>query len=148
MERYSIKVRTIKVEVGEDVNLGRVYKATDIVDIARTIWSQYDADQEHFGMFALSMNREVIGFKMISSGGIDRATADPRIVWRNALLMGAAGVIFVHNHTSTSTEPSRLDRDLTRILQMGAEVLYIRILDHVILGTNGTYTSMQDQGLL
>ena len=59
-----------------------------------------------------------------------------------------AAAILVHQHPSGSPEPSREDLALTERLRAVGDLLGIRILDHVILGHDGAFRSLADDGRL
>ena len=61
--------------------------------------------------------------------------------------MSAASVIFVHNHPSGDSSPSKEDIVTTKRLCESGKILGIKVLDHVIIG-DGEYTSMADMGLI
>jgi len=54
---------------------------------------------------------------------------------------------FAHNHPSGSTEPSANDKDLTRDLVFAAEIMQLKVLDHLIIGDN-KYYSFAGSGLI
>jgi hypothetical protein len=72
----------------------------------------------------------------------------PREVWRAALHLCAAAVVFVHNHPSGDPAPSQEDQEITRRLKETGEMLGIRVLNHVVLGDDGRFFSFSDRGLL
>lgn len=69
----------------------------------------------------------------------------PAEMFQKVLLEGASAFICLHNHPSGDPEPSPEDRELTRRLREGAQVLGLRLLDHLVLG-HRTYYSFADQG--
>jgi RadC-like JAB domain len=71
----------------------------------------------------------------------------PGDVYRAALHLAAAAVVFIHNHPSGDPMPSQEDQEITRRLKECGEMLAIRVLDHVILGAD-RYYSFSDRGLL
>ncbi len=71
----------------------------------------------------------------------------PREVVKAALVCNAAAVILVHNHPSGLPEPSRADRSLTEQLQAALTTVEIRVLDHLVIGTEGR-VSMAERGWL
>jgi DNA repair protein RadC len=71
----------------------------------------------------------------------------PGDVYRAALQLAAAAVVFIHNHPSGDPMPSQEDQEITRRLKECGEMLAIRVLDHVILGAD-RYYSFSDRGLL
>jgi DNA repair protein RadC len=119
----------------------------DAERIARSIFGTLDADKEHFVLLAMNNKNRVNGFKVISTGSLTASLVHPREVWRAALHLCAAAVVFVHNHPSGDPAPSPEDQELTRRLKETGDVLGIRVLDHVVLG-DGRYFSFSDRGLL
>src|SRR5512145_1101651 len=89
----------------------------DVTRIARAIYGTLDADKEHFVLLALNNKNRVNGFKVISTGSLTASLVHPREVWRAALHLCAAGVVFVHNHPSGEPAPSPEDIDLTQRLK-------------------------------
>jgi DNA repair protein RadC len=63
-------------------------------------------------------------------------------VFKAALLSSAASVLFVHNHPSGDPTPSREDIEIHERLRQAGELLGIRVLDGIIIGSQGRYTSM------
>jgi DNA repair protein RadC len=100
----------------------------DVERVARAIYKTLDADKEHFLLLAMNNKNRVNGFKVISTGSLTASLVHPREVWRAALHLCAAAVIFVHNHPT-------------------GEMLGIRVLDHVVLG-DGRFFSFSDRGLM
>jgi DNA repair protein RadC len=56
-------------------------------------------------------------------------------------------VILGHNHPSGITEPSSADRRITERIVSALGLLDIRVLDHVIVSTNNSF-SFAEEGLL
>ncbi|HEY3154399.1 MAG TPA: JAB domain-containing protein [Candidatus Binatia bacterium] len=120
----------------------------DVAIVARGIYRTLDADKEHFLLLTLNNKNRVNGFKVVSTGSLTASLVHPREVWRAALHLCAAAVIFVHNHPSGEPAPSPEDQDITRRLKETGDVLGIRVLDHVVLGDSERFFSFSDKGLL
>jgi DNA repair protein RadC len=120
----------------------------DAASIARGIYQTLDADKEHFLLLTLNNKNRVNGFKVVSTGSLTASLVHPREVWRAALHLCAAAVIFVHNHPSGEPAPSPEDQDITRRLKETGDLLGIRVLDHVVLGDSERFFSFTDKGLL
>jgi DNA repair protein RadC len=99
-------------------------------------------------LLTLNNKNRVNGFKVVSTGSLTASLVHPREVWRAALHLCAAAVIFVHNHPSGDPTPSQEDQEITRRLKETADVLGIRRLDHIVLGENDRFFSFSDRGLL
>jgi len=52
-----------------------------------------------------------------------------------------------HNHPSGDPSPSREDREFTRRLASAADLVGLRLLDHVVVGREGC-VSFREAGLL
>jgi DNA repair protein RadC len=116
--------------------------------VAQAINQTLDADKEHFLLLVLNNKHRVNGFKIVSTGTPTASLVHPREVWRAALALCAAAVIFVHNHPSGDPAPSQEDIEITRLIKATGEMLGIRVLDHLVLGEKGRFFSFNDSGLL
>ena len=130
--RYSLK--TFKLSVRACEPGAKVDSPKAAVPVLRQILAQLDADQEHFILLALSTQLHVTGYKVVSSGRMASTLVDSRILFRSALLLGAASILLAHNHPSGVATPSAEDRALTRRLVACGDMLDLRVLDHLILG--------------
>ena len=83
----------------------------------------------------------------ISEGSLTASIVHPREVFVPVVRESAAAVLFVHNHPSGDPEPSREDLDITTRLRQAGELMGVRVLDHIIIGSN-RYVSLADRGLL
>lgn len=102
---------------------------------------------EVFGAIFLDNRHRVLGFEELFFGTIDGASVHPRVVVQRALDLNAAAVIFAHNHPSGVAEPSRSDEALTRRLREALGLVDIRVLDHLVVGSEGI-VSFAERGLL
>ena len=103
--------------------------------------------KERFYVVCLDQQNRLLGDELVSEGTLTQALVHPREVFGPAIRMQAAAVAVVHNHPSGSPRPSLEDKTLTTQLRQAADLLGIRLLDHVIVG-DGTYTSFVEEGLL
>ncbi|MBI3830663.1 MAG: DNA repair protein RadC [Planctomycetes bacterium] len=103
--------------------------------------------KERFFVACLDQKNRMLGEELVSEGTLTQTLVHPREVFNPAIRMQAAAVAVVHNHPSGDPAPSREDKQLTKRLGEVAELVGIRLLDHVIVG-DGTYTSFVERGLL
>lgn len=101
-------------------------------------------DREQFVVCGLDAKNRLIGINIVSIGSLSLSIVHPREVLKPLILMNAAAWLCAHNHPSGEILPSREDIALTKRLREGAELLGIRLLDHLILGES--YYSFADQG--
>jgi DNA repair protein RadC len=106
-------------------------------------WSEV----ENFAVVALNIKHVVLAIKVISRGSRTETVANPRSVFDVAFKFGADRLIVAHNHPSHSCEPSPEDISLTETLLLGAAVLHIPILDHLILGGSNWCSMRQHTAL-
>lgn len=97
-------------------------------------------------MVTLSLDRyyQVLNIRIIAMGSEGGTTFHIGQALRGALIDDAAGMIFVHNHPSGNTRPSKIDRQfLKRALEL-ADLLGIVILDSVIVSGKDFYGMMKN----
>ncbi|MBU3916832.1 hypothetical protein KKA14_14975, partial [bacterium] len=59
----------------------------------------------------------------------------------------AAAIVLVHNHPSGDPKPSTQDINITKRLCEVADIVGIKILDHIIMGRDGFF-SFVDENLI
>ena len=94
-------------------------------------------DREIFAVFMLDGKNRIVSYNLVSLGSLNQSIVHPRETFKAAILANAAAVIMVHNHPSGDTTPSTEDTELTRRMIQAGEVLGIKVLDHIIISTNG-----------
>ena len=123
----------------------RISKVEDAVGLAASHIRLYET--ESFLCIHLNTKNDVLRVEEISRGGMDWVSIQPRDVFRQALREGAHGIILAHNHPSGDPEPSGADVNITRKLRDAAEMLGLRLLDHIIIG-DGRHVSLKERGML
>ena len=106
-----------------------------------------ELSHEEFWIIYLNNSNKVIFKNQLSKGGITGTLVDVRLVLKQALEVGATGLILAHNHPSGTLKPSQADKQLTQKLKNAAESLDIRVLDHLII-TEKAYFSFADENIL
>lgn len=125
-----------------------ISSSSDAYHILSELWEEGKMDLvEQFKVLFLNRANRVLCLFNVSSGGITGTVADPRIIYTAALKVNAVSLILSHNHPSGSLKPSRQDEELTGKIKSAGSFLDIKVLDHVILSSEGYY-SFADEGLL
>lgn len=106
-----------------------------------------DLNHEQFWVMLLNSANKVIKLEKIGVGGLAGTTADPKKIFKCALENNAANIMLCHNHPSGNVIPSGADKKITENLVKAAAYLEIKILDHIIIGSDN-YFSFADEGLL
>jgi DNA repair protein RadC len=110
-----------------------------------------DSMREAMVVLLLDTRYNLSAFSLVSLGTVNESLAHPREIFRPAIVAGSYAVIVMHNHPSGDPSPSQADHSLTRRLAEAAELLQIKLLDHVVIGdkTNGQgYFSFKEAGVL
>ena len=87
------------------------------------------------------------GVETLGKGTVDRAAVYPRRVIEAALKRGAAALVLAHNHPNGNVTPSEHDKVLTRAIVLGAETVHLKVVDHLIVSVQETF-SFRKAGLL
>jgi len=106
-----------------------------------------DLDHEEFWLLMLNRANRVLGRFKVSQGGLSGTVIDTRIILKKALDNLASSIIVCHNHPSGNNQPSDADVKITGKLKKAAEMLEIKLLDHVIIADKA-YFSFADEGLI
>ena len=104
-----------------------------------------DMKQEHFLVLYLDQSFHELGVECISHGGTTNVIADPRVIFKRALDLGATCIVLGHNHPSGNPRPSKDDRMLTQKIDSAGKLLDITVIDHIVIG-NERYYSFRDHG--
>jgi DNA repair protein RadC len=107
---------------------------------------------ESLRVILLDTRYRLLHIEEVSLGSLNESIAHPREIFRPALTYSAYAVIVVHNHPSGDASPSQTDHSLTRRLAEAAELLQIKLLDHIIIGApseeSPSYFSFKEAGVL
>lgn len=103
--------------------------------------------KEYFKVLFLNQANQVLGYTLISEGGITETSVDVRVILQAALLTNSVALVLAHNHPSGSIKPSRQDMEITKQVKNAAQLMRITVLDHLIL-TDAGYYSFSDEGEL
>ena len=103
--------------------------------------------KEVFKVLFLGSKNQIIEIEDLFEGTLNTSAIYPREVIRSAIKYNAVSLIFVHNHPSGSPEPSQSDKNITEDLVSAANLMQIKVLDHIIIGDN-KYFSFADEGLI
>lgn len=116
------------------------------VEVINTVLDLEHEAQEVLAEILLDNRNKITGIMEISRGSLNSSIVHPREVFRGAILHNAAGIILVHNHPSGEVIPSREDLKVTKMIKDAGKILDIQLLDHIIIGSEGNYTSLARRG--
>ncbi|HEY6830622.1 MAG TPA: DNA repair protein RadC [Gemmatimonadaceae bacterium] len=102
---------------------------------------------EQFGLVLLDSKHRVTRTTVLATGTLNSSIVEPREVFREAALGGAAAIVVFHNHPSGDPAPSPEDVELTRRLAAAGVLMGIDLVDHLVLG-DVRYYSFKEMGQL
>lgn len=153
---FKIDIMNIDYKVGE-VKLSykpkfkNQQKVTSSEDAYKYLLSTYKKEticyKEYFKVLFLNQANQILGYTLISEGGISETIADIRLIFQAALLTNSVALILAHNHPSGNLKPSPEDIRLTKQIREASNFMRIKILDHIIL-SDTEYYSFADEGML
>ncbi len=89
----------------------------------------------------------VVFHRDITQGTNNQTLFHPTDIFRIAVRSNAVALILVHNHPSGDPTPSEEDKRATQLILDAANILGIRLIDHLIVGRE-SYYSFRAHGLL
>lgn len=112
------------------------------------VWDKGLLDlQEQVCIIFLNTGNEVITWRCLNTGTGVKTNFDLKLALACALSCMASKIIIAHNHPSGSLNPSKSDITMTKRLLAAASIFDIKLSDHIIMGSDGYY-SFIDNDLL
>ena len=96
--------------------------------------------KEVFWIVLLDTKNKIIGEKEIFVGSLNSSLVHPREIFNWAIRESANAIIAVHNHPSGDSTPSEEDNEVTLALKEAGQTVGIKLLDHIIIGTEKYYS--------
>lgn len=81
-------------------------------------------------------------------GSLNSSIVHPREVFKSAILNNVASVILAHQHPSGDIKPSMEDINVTKRLVEAGKLLGIEVLDHLIVNSDNSFTSLKERGYI
>ncbi len=92
-------------------------------------------EREVFMVLYLDNQHRLLESETLFAGSVNHVHVHPREVVKSALRFNAAAVVFAHNHPSGDSEPSQCDRNITGRLQEALALVDVKMLDHLVIGS-------------
>jgi DNA repair protein RadC len=116
-------------------------------DAAALVMDMGLLEHEHLKVIVLDRRNKVMDIVEIYRGSVSSSQIRIAEVFRPAIRMNASSIIPVHNHPSGDKIPSPDDVAVTRAIVQAGKLLDIETLDHLIICTGGSWTSLKERGL-
>lgn len=128
--------------------LPRAVSYTSSRDVLRAYGPRLlDAVEEQVLAIVLDAKQRPVAERVLARGTTTACAVGPRELFSLVVREGGAGAVLVHNHPSGDPLPSDEDIRLTRALLDAGRLLDLPLIDHVIVGREGSF-SFLDAGLL
>ena len=107
--------------------------------------------QEEFFILFLDTKNYIVKTVSITKGLLDSSLVHPREVFKPAIQANCQKIILAHNHPSGDPTPSPQDIKVTKQLVKAGEILGIKVVDHIIIGSGKIqkgegYISLKETG--
>lgn len=141
------KLRIVYSRKNVENKINKIQKSDEAYAVFKTIWSSQIETREEMYLLLLDNSNHILGYNILSSGGITGTVADLRLIFSVALESLATKIMLAHNHPSGNLTPSEADTAITRKVYNAGKILDITLLDHLIITVDGYY-SFADNGNL
>lgn len=131
----------------DDIHNVKVRTAEDAHQIFR---ASFAVDDEQENVFVLPLDadrRPICEPLLVSRGTTDGVIMHPREIFKHAIRWSANSIVVAHNHPCGNPTPGPKDIAQTKSLLAVAEIVGVRLIDHLVLGV-GTYVSIREMGLI
>ncbi len=116
-----------------------------VIDYCRTLAGHREV--EEFYLLFVDRTNRLLASELHQRGTVCHTPAYPREVCIRALELQATALIALHNHPSSSLEPSRADIQTTHRIRDALKTIDVTLLDHVIVTPAGAF-SFREKDLL
>ncbi len=103
-------------------------------------------EQEELRVMLLDTRNRVQHIETVYRGSVNSSQVRIAEIFKTAIRRNATHVIVVHNHPSGDPTPSPDDVAITRAILQAGELLDVKLLDHIIIGS-GRFVSLKERGL-
>lgn len=102
--------------------------------------------QEELRVILLDTRNRVQFIETVYRGSVNSSQVRIAEVFKTAIRRNATSLIVIHNHPSGDPTPSPDDVVITRAILQAGELLDVKLLDHIIIGS-GRFVSLKERGL-
>ena len=149
--KTNFNVAEVALSYRNSVPYNQRTKITDAKDAYRILRKLHDDNTidytETFKVLYLNQANHVLGYKIVSEGGLTSTYSDIRTIMQGALLTNAVAMIIAHNHPKGLPDPSSNDTLITQKLKKMLSDIGVNIVDHIVC-SGERYMSFSERGLL
>ena len=101
--------------------------------------------QEVFAVLCLDAQLRKINFKKLFYGSTNFCSISINQLLRHAIFHQASAIVIAHNHPKGIAQPSIEDQQLTTEIQHACDLLEMKLLDHMIISSEHSYSFAEHQ---
>jgi DNA repair protein RadC len=141
-----------EIKVSYRPSFKKIIKIFNSKDSFNVLFPLFDINtiefREDFFLLILNRANSFMGWFKLSSGGTSGTIVDVKIIFMLALITNASSILLCHNHPSQNIQASEADINKTNQIKEAGNLLGIKVLDYLIIASNGRYFTFADEGLL
>jgi len=103
-------------------------------------------EQEELRVLLLDTRNRVQHVETVYRGSVNSSQVRVAEIFKAAIRRNAASLIVIRNHPSGDPTPSPDDVAITRAILQAGDLLDIKLLDHIVVGS-GRFVSLKERGL-
>jgi DNA repair protein RadC len=103
-------------------------------------------EQEELRVLLLDTRNRLQHIETVYRGSVNSSQVRVAEIFKSAIRRNATNLIVIHHHPSGDPTPSPDDVAITRAILQAGELLDIKLLDHIIVGS-GKFISLKERGL-
>ena len=101
--------------------------------------------QEVFAVLCLDASLRKISFKKMFYGSINSCEISINQILRFSINQYATSIVIAHNHPFGQARPSPADLILTQQIKTACDLVEIKLIDHCIISSEGTFSFAEQQ---
>lgn len=140
------------LEFGKRIFLEKDTHTKKRLSNAKSIWQAmkylfYNKKQEYFYALYFDNKQQLISYKLLFMGTINRSVVHPREVFKEAYLVSASSIVCMHNHPSGDISTSAEDIKFTKSIYEIGLIQGIPVVDHVIVSNDSYYSFYENKNI-
>ncbi len=121
-----------------------VHNPADAAELVQ--YEMSSLEQEELRVLLLDTRNRMLQIETVYRGSVNSSQVRVAEIFKAAIRRNAANLIVIHNHPSGDPTPSPDDVAITRAILQAGELLDVKLLDHIIIGS-GRFVSLKERGL-
>ena len=121
----------------EDLNVTHPEDMARIMQKILMRQNKLHRQKEYFWTIGFNTASDIVYIELVALGALKKVAVDPVEIFHIAVNKKCKKIVLVHNHPSGNLTLSDADKRFTRELMKAADILKIKILDHIIITETG-----------